>query len=199
MIRGVDPEGTGMGGRCFEILGRVPKAELRGCSDTFTAAGMSTGEMAAFERTERPWHADRRPRSGCWRRRTTAPVWPGSSTRPGTLRRQPFAAARLDTLARLSAALLADPVLRQDPASVSVAYWLRRAQLARLAEEYAARAASAEPDVAAGPGGPGAAPRAGQRGHVVHLLLGAGLSLRQRQRRPAVAGAGHHRRGPAAA
>jgi acyl-CoA reductase LuxC len=59
---------------------------------------------------------------------------------------QPFAAARMDTLARLSAALLADPVLRQDPASVSVAYWLRRAQLARLAEEYAARSDS-EPDV----------------------------------------------------
>jgi len=37
VIRGVDAEGTGMGGRCFEILGRVPKAELRGCSDTFTA------------------------------------------------------------------------------------------------------------------------------------------------------------------
>jgi hypothetical protein len=37
VIRGVDPEGTGMGGRCFEILGRVPKADLRGCSDTFTA------------------------------------------------------------------------------------------------------------------------------------------------------------------
>jgi hypothetical protein len=26
-----------MGGRSFEILGRVPKAELRGCSDTFVA------------------------------------------------------------------------------------------------------------------------------------------------------------------
>jgi Acyl-protein synthetase, LuxE len=37
VIRGVDPEGTGMGGRSFEILGRVPKAELRGCSDTFAA------------------------------------------------------------------------------------------------------------------------------------------------------------------
>ena len=61
-------------------------------------------------------------------------------------RAEPFAAARLDTLARLSAALLADPVLRQDPASVSVAYWLRRAQLARLAEEHARRAAT-EPDV----------------------------------------------------
>lgn len=37
VIRGADPEGTGMGGRYFEVLGRVPKAELRGCSDTFAA------------------------------------------------------------------------------------------------------------------------------------------------------------------
>ena len=61
-------------------------------------------------------------------------------------RAEPFAAARIDTLAHLSAALLADPVLRQDPASVSVAYWLRRAQLTRLVEEQARRSA-AEPDV----------------------------------------------------
>jgi hypothetical protein len=51
---------------------------------------------------------------------------------------QPFSAARIDTLARMSAALLADPV--------SVAYWLRRAQVARLSEEHARRTA-AEPDV----------------------------------------------------
>ncbi|MGH7515125.1 MAG: acyl-protein synthetase [Gemmatimonadales bacterium] len=38
VIRGADPEGTGLGGRHFEILGRVPKAELRGCSDTFAAS-----------------------------------------------------------------------------------------------------------------------------------------------------------------
>ena len=37
VIHGEDPAGTGMGGRYFEILGRVPKAELRGCSDTFMA------------------------------------------------------------------------------------------------------------------------------------------------------------------
>jgi hypothetical protein len=61
-------------------------------------------------------------------------------------RAEPFAPARMDTLARVSAALLADPVLRRDPASVSVAYWLRRAHLARLAEEHARRAAT-EPDV----------------------------------------------------
>src|SRR4051812_22997102 len=63
-----------------------------------------------------------------------------------TLQSEPFATKRMDTLARLSAGLLADPVLRQDPASVSVAYWLRRAQLARLAKEHAQRAAT-EPDV----------------------------------------------------
>jgi hypothetical protein len=38
VIRGADPEGTGMGGRSFDILGRVPKAELRGCSDTFVVS-----------------------------------------------------------------------------------------------------------------------------------------------------------------
>jgi hypothetical protein len=59
---------------------------------------------------------------------------------------EPFAPARLDTLARLSSEVLADRVLRQDPASVAVAYWLRRAQLVRLVEEHARRAAL-EPDV----------------------------------------------------
>lgn len=62
------------------------------------------------------------------------------------VRVDPFSAGRIDTLARLSAALLADPLLRQDPATVSVAYWLRRAQVLRLAEEHARRCA-AEPDV----------------------------------------------------
>jgi Acyl-CoA reductase (LuxC) len=61
-------------------------------------------------------------------------------------RGEPFAPARIDTLARVSAAILADSVLRQDPASVAVAYWLRRAQLVRLAEEYLQRSA-AEPDI----------------------------------------------------
>ncbi|MGH7515124.1 MAG: acyl-CoA reductase [Gemmatimonadales bacterium] len=59
---------------------------------------------------------------------------------------EPFAATRIDTLARLSSALLTDHVLRRDPASVAVAYWLRRAQVTRLAEEHARRVAT-EPDV----------------------------------------------------
>jgi hypothetical protein len=68
------------------------------------------------------------------------------------LRAEPFARARLDTLGRLSAAVLADPLLRRDPASVALAYWLRPAQLARLAEEHARRAAT-EPDVLRVPAG----------------------------------------------
>lgn len=36
-IRGDDLAGTRLRGRSFEVLGRVPKAELRGCSDTFVA------------------------------------------------------------------------------------------------------------------------------------------------------------------
>jgi Acyl-CoA reductase (LuxC) len=62
------------------------------------------------------------------------------------VRTPPFTEARIDTLARLSAALLADRLLRQDPASVSVAYWLRRAQLTRLIEDHARRT-EREPDV----------------------------------------------------
>jgi Acyl-CoA reductase (LuxC) len=61
-------------------------------------------------------------------------------------RGEAFAERRIETLARLSAALLADPLLRRDPASVSVAYWLRRAQVVRLVEEQTRRAAS-EPGV----------------------------------------------------
>jgi len=35
VIRGVDLPDSGMNGRCFDVIDRVPRAELRGCSDTF--------------------------------------------------------------------------------------------------------------------------------------------------------------------
>jgi phenylacetate-coenzyme A ligase PaaK-like adenylate-forming protein len=37
VIRGADLPGTALKGRAFEVLGRIPRAELRGCSDTFEA------------------------------------------------------------------------------------------------------------------------------------------------------------------
>ena len=33
-----DDPNTGMNGQYFRILGRIPRAELRGCSDTFQQA-----------------------------------------------------------------------------------------------------------------------------------------------------------------
>jgi len=38
VVEGCDNPETGMGGQYFRILGRLPRAELRGCSDTFTRA-----------------------------------------------------------------------------------------------------------------------------------------------------------------
>lgn len=38
VIDTVDDERTGMGGKAFRVLGRIPRSELRGCSDTFAAS-----------------------------------------------------------------------------------------------------------------------------------------------------------------
>jgi hypothetical protein len=59
---------------------------------------------------------------------------------------EPFAADRRAVIHALSAAFLADPLLRGDAASVAVAYWMRRAQIERLASEFERRV-QAEPTV----------------------------------------------------
>ena len=53
--------------------------------------------------------------------------------------RPPFADERVETIHALSAAFLADPVLRQDAASVAAAYWMRRNQVSRLKAEFERR------------------------------------------------------------
>ena len=39
IVHGVDDSPTGWRGKYFTVTGRIPAAELRGCSDTFTAPG----------------------------------------------------------------------------------------------------------------------------------------------------------------
>jgi hypothetical protein len=39
VVEGCDNPTTGMHGQYFRILGRLPRAELRGCSDTFQKPG----------------------------------------------------------------------------------------------------------------------------------------------------------------
>src|SRR5437773_1410077 len=38
VIHGVDDSACGRGGKRFSIIGRIPRAELRGCSDTYAQA-----------------------------------------------------------------------------------------------------------------------------------------------------------------
>ncbi len=51
-------------------------------------------------------------------------------------RGEPFSESRRATVGALSAAFLQDPVLRQDPASVAVAFWMRPAALGRLHAQF---------------------------------------------------------------
>jgi hypothetical protein len=74
------------------------------------------------------------------------------STARGAIPGVPFADERLAAIAALSVAFLAHPVLRQDPASTAAAFWMRRAQLVRLRDQFGRRAA-AEPGVTRVPAG----------------------------------------------
>jgi len=58
----------------------------------------------------------------------------------------PFAPERREVIHALSAAFLADPLLRRDAASVAAAYWMRRARVERLASDFERRV-QAEPAV----------------------------------------------------
>jgi hypothetical protein len=58
---------------------------------------------------------------------------------------EPFSARRRQTLGQLSRLILQDPVLRADAASVALGYWLRRANIDRLAQAFERRK-EAEPD-----------------------------------------------------
>lgn len=64
----------------------------------------------------------------------------------------PFAQTRRAALNRLSLALLRDPLLRQDPAAVAVAFWLRASHVERMAAAHAA-IGELEPNVIRVPAG----------------------------------------------
>ena len=65
---------------------------------------------------------------------------------------EPFSTGRRQTLAQLSRLILHDPVLRADAASVALGYWLRRANVDSLAENFERRQRAA-PDTVFVPAG----------------------------------------------
>ena len=65
---------------------------------------------------------------------------------------EPFSASRRQTLGQLSRMILQDAELRADAGSVALGYWLRRANIDRLAQAFE-RKMEAEPDVVFVPAG----------------------------------------------
>ncbi len=49
---------------------------------------------------------------------------------------KPFDERRVDSISRISQAILKDSVLRQDPSCVALGYWLRKSNLARIQEAF---------------------------------------------------------------
>ena len=63
--------------------------------------------------------------------------WPEMLSVARTLTMEPFAPERLAVLEALSGELFAHPRLRRDPAGAALGFWLRRANLAALAADFA--------------------------------------------------------------
>ena len=161
-----------MGGRCFEILGRVPKAELRGCSDTFTARTCACEPPTTAEGSA-PWHAV------ADRVRVLAPAGSDaaeprgdSSTPQREARGEPFAAARSRPLAAaVGRACSPTPSC----AGIRPAYRWRTGCGARSWPVWPRSRPGGRDRArrAAGAGRARAPPGAVQRRHAVHLFVGA--------------------------
>ncbi len=111
-ILGEDDCPCGRKGKYFEVLGRVKRAETRGCSDTYELKRpQARKELAGCERL-------------CGAEGETRPM-------------RPFAEPVLAFLSDLSAALLRDKAARAYPDVITFAFFCRRANLEALKADYA--------------------------------------------------------------
>ena len=120
-VRGLDVPQAGLNGRYFEMLGRVAQVPLRGCSDTFQPSPPSPREESdPFVQVLAPAHGQRE-------------LFEFVEQLPTGGAQHPFDPLRLEGLAELSRDLLAS---RPAPAVTALAFWLRKANLQRLHQEY---------------------------------------------------------------
>ena len=146
-ILGTDDCPCGRKGVYFAVDGRVPKAEVRGCSDTWAAeldrraqektaagtGGHSTGEAAmppgdAAGRTDTMTAAADAAVSAMTIAAGNYPLTAGPLPA--------FSETVMDGLAALSAQILHDPACRAFPETITFAFWLRRAHLEQLRERW---------------------------------------------------------------
>lgn len=142
-ITGVDDCPCGRKGKTFEIQGRISKAEIRGCSDTFEGSGGTAREtegVAAAGRDAEGTSAAGRETEGVAAagRETDGTAadrtWPGFGV---SLEVSSEAAACFDPgvmayLEELSGLFMRDPQYRQYPDIYALGFWLRPAHLQQI-------------------------------------------------------------------
>ena len=118
IVRGVDDCPCGRMGRRFKVIGRVPKAEIRGCSDTNERSQLTRS------RSGRP----RQPTS--WTLEQFV-----ADVGAETPRLPPFSVDAIDLCRALSERFLR---ARPYPAVVALGYWLRQSSIAAMRERFCA-------------------------------------------------------------
>ena len=114
-VIGVDDCPCGRKGKYFEIYGRIKKAEIRGCSDTFTAASEKEKSISVeylVGNEENLKYAG------------NFPVM------------VPFSDEIIDFCSDLSTALIKSPESRAYSDIMTLGFWLRRSSVCRMKDEY---------------------------------------------------------------
>lgn len=126
VLLGEDDCPCGRKGKYFRVQGRLPRAEIRGCSDT-----LSVDVPSPFDRPEMPAPAELTLPDGA--------VLLAGTKHPVSTPMEPFASEILDFLDAFSKRLRTNAAVRTDPEVMALAFWCRRAHLVSLQKKHADR------------------------------------------------------------
>lgn len=127
VLLGEDNCPCGRKGKYFRVLGRLPGAEIRGCSDTMTAPSFSDFS---------PENASAGVNDPSEFSLTDEAVLLAGTEHPVSTPLQPFASEVLDFLNAFSSLLRGDAVAKKDAEVMALAFWCRRAHLAALQRKH---------------------------------------------------------------
>jgi hypothetical protein len=118
VVLGIDDCPCGRKGKYFNVVGRIQKAEIRGCSDTFAAGRVSASDSNADEITYLVGS-----RSNVDNSRSVRPL-------------KPFSDTIVDFCNEFSSLLLKDAHARQYPDVVTLGFWLRKASVLSMKDRF---------------------------------------------------------------
>lgn len=130
-------------GKYFSVIGRIPKAEVRGCSDTFEGlaqtAGIISGTDTDDEKAEIPGDNDSAsavPAANPFHIGAAAELLAGTRDPRRTVN-EVFSPEAMDFISALSRAVLHDPQARSFPEIAAFGFWCRRAHLETFKKRHA--------------------------------------------------------------